>query len=392
MNKNLVFLLIVSLMTCCIEIDVSVPSFPDISDYFNISDGLTQMTIAVNFLGFCISSLIYGPLSDSYGRRKIMIIGNIIMLIGACGCVFASSIEQLLFSRFIQGFGASASAVVVFSIIADVYTGTESIKLLGTINCLITIFTSIAPIAGGIINESIGWRGSYTTIALVSIISWVLLYFNLPETKKDFEPFNIYKIIKNYKMLLTDQSFLYASVVPNLCYAAYMSFISYGSFLYMGTYNLSVMYYTLHQGIIVAMFSICSKYVGTISNWLGQKKCVILGIGFLLLGGINLVIVALFIKTSAYLTTFSMILFLIGGAISYPIIFSRAIEIFPEIRGTASSAIMGIRCFMCVIFVAFTSYIYNGTLLRLALVVLVSAIITVICTPKLLKLVGLSRC
>ena len=60
MIKNLPFLLVVSLLACCVEVDISVPSFPDISNYFNISDGLTQMTVAINFLGFCISSAIYG--------------------------------------------------------------------------------------------------------------------------------------------------------------------------------------------------------------------------------------------------------------------------------------------------------------------------------------------
>ena len=131
MTKNLPYIFVISLITCCIEVDISVPSFPDISDYFNISDGLTQMTIAVNFLGFCLSSVIYGPLSDSYGRRSVMLVGNAIMLIGAIFCVFANTIELLLLSRFIQGFGASTSAVVVFAMIADVYETDKAAKLIG---------------------------------------------------------------------------------------------------------------------------------------------------------------------------------------------------------------------------------------------------------------------
>jgi len=83
MTKNFTFLLVISLLTCSVEVDISVPSFPDISDYFNISDGLTQMTIALNFFGFCLASGFYGPLSDTFGRRKVMLIGNAIML----GCV-----------------------------------------------------------------------------------------------------------------------------------------------------------------------------------------------------------------------------------------------------------------------------------------------------------------
>jgi len=185
MTKNLPFLFVISLLTCCIEIDISVPSFPDISDYFHISDGLTQMTIAVNFFGFCLSSVAYGPLSDCYGRRNVMLIGNAIMLIGAVLCVVAHNIELLLIARFIQGFGASTSAVVVFAMIADVYETDKAAKLIGLMNSLITVFMSIAPIAGGFINNLVGFRGNYFVIALVSVISWIMLYFQLPETKKE---------------------------------------------------------------------------------------------------------------------------------------------------------------------------------------------------------------
>lgn len=208
MIKNLPFLLVVSLLACCIEVDISVPSFPDISDYFNISDGLTQMTIAINFLGFCISSAIYGPLSDAFGRRKIMLYGNAIMMIGAVGCTIASTIEFLLFSRLIQGIGASASAVVAFAMITDAYSSNKSAKLIDTMNSFITVFMSLAPIAGSFINEAIGWRGNYSIIAIISIISWVMLYLWLPETKQKFETFATKKIANDFKTLMHDRAFI----------------------------------------------------------------------------------------------------------------------------------------------------------------------------------------
>src|SRR5437868_14748147 len=110
-------LLILSLISCCIEVDISVPSFPDMAHYFQVSYVSIQLTIAVNFAGFCLASLFYGPLSDCYGRRKIMLIGNFLLLIGAAACVFATSLNILLLARFIQGLGASCSAVLVFTMI-----------------------------------------------------------------------------------------------------------------------------------------------------------------------------------------------------------------------------------------------------------------------------------
>lgn len=386
MTKTLPFLLVLSLLTCCVEIDISVPSFPDISDHFDISDGLTQMTIAVNFLGFCISSVICGPLSDSYGRRKVMIIGNGVMLIGAALCVIANNIETLLVARFIQGLGASTSAVVAFAMGSDSYKSAEATKIIGFMNSLITVFSSAAPIVGSFINQLAGFRGNYLTIALLSLISWMLLYFKLPETKKDKSTLNMKSIVKNFYMLITDKTFLYASIVPSITFSGYMSFIACAPFLYIETYNLSITYYAINQGIIIGVFSIFSMYSGRISSFLEKKNCVIYGTVLFFIAGIFGLFTGFVFPNSPFFTTCFMVIFAIGAAITYPIIFTKSLEIFPEIKGIASSAIMGSRALLVAGFVAFTSYIYDGTLLNVALGIVISSGIATYFTVKLVKL------
>jgi MFS transporter, DHA1 family, multidrug resistance protein len=388
MIKNLPFLLVVSLLTCCVEVDISVPSFPDISDYFGISDGLTQMTIAINFLGFCISSVVYGPLSDAFGRRKIMLIGNAIMMIGAVGCGISNSIELLLFSRLIQGLGASTSAVVAFAMISDSYSSEKSAKVIGTMNSLITIFMSLAPVVGGLINEAIGWRGNYSTIAALSVISWLMLYFWLPETKKNIEIFDTKKILSDFKTLIFDKSFIYASLTPSLTFAGWMSFVACGSFLYMETYHLPIMQYALHQGFVIFSFSIFSLYSGQINRLIGAHNCVIYGMILMIIGAISLVLVSLFFSDAPYLTTFSMIIYGIGAAIYYPIIFSRSLEIFPNISGTASSVIMAMRSLLCSAAIAISSYIYYGKLWSVAVMILVASLLVCLFTLKLMNLIS----
>ncbi len=387
MTKNLPLLLVISLITGCVEVDISVPSFPDISNYFKISDGLTQMTIALNFFGFCLSSVFYGPLSDSFGRRKVMIIGNAIMMLGACGCAFSDSIEFLLFARVIQGIGAGTSAVVAFAMVADVYNAEKSAKLIGMMNSMITVFMSAAPIAGSFINKSLGWRGNYTTIAIISVVSWIMLYCWLPETKNDVEKFELKKIKKDYTKLLFSKEFFYASITPSLLYGGWMSFIACGSFLYMETYNLPIMYYALHQGAIIGVFCITSLYCGQINSFFGMKNSVIYGTIFIMLGSISLLIVAIMFDNAPYITTLSMTIFGIGAAITYPVIFAKSMDLFPDIKGTASSAIMALRSLICSIFVAVSSYLYSGKLLTVAAMVLIAAVLTSLVTIKLLKLI-----
>src|SRR3990167_8835563 len=159
-HRFLPLLLLLSLLATCVEVDISVPGFPNIAQYFGVREGLIQLTIAYNFLGFCISALIYGPLSESYGRRRIMLFGNGLMVIGAVGCVYAPTIDILFFSRFIQGLGASTAVVLVFAMIADLYENQKAMRLIGFTNAFLSSSMAVAPVIGGFINEAIGWRGN----------------------------------------------------------------------------------------------------------------------------------------------------------------------------------------------------------------------------------------
>lgn len=379
-------LLILSLIACCIEVDISVPSFPGMGDYFNVDDGTIQMTIAYNFFGFCLGAALYGPLSDAYGRRPIMVWGNALLLFGAIGCVFAPSISFLLCTRLVQGLGAAASAVVVFAMIADAYpVKDKSAKLIGAMNSVFTTLMAAAPIAGGLINEAVGWRGNYGIVALICLISWTCLVFFLPETKCTFESFQLNKVRKSYQQLFTSILFISASLVPSLSYAAYLSFITQASFLYTETYELTLMAYVLHQSMIILVFSVVSLFSGSIIQKLGIRGCIIKGTSLSGIGATGMVLVSLLAPKSACLMTFFMSLVGLGGAISYPVIFAGSLEIFPNIKGTASSAIMSMRAFICFAFVTLTSHVYSGNPLCISLLVLAATIICLLFAIYLLR-------
>ena len=145
------------------------------------------------------------------------------------------------------------------------------------------------------------------------------------------------------------------------------------------------MSYALHQGFIIAVFSGVSLYTGRILQIIGEKNCVIFGVIFALAGSILMISVAFIFENAPYLTSISMIIYSIGAAISYPVIFVKSLQIFPDIKGTASSAIMSMRALLCAGFIAFSSYVYSGKLITVAAMLLTASVLIILFSIKLLK-------
>lgn len=368
-------ILILSLITCCIEMEISAPSFVDITKYFATNETLTSQIIALNLVGFCIASAIYGPLSDCYGRRKVMIIGNSLMMIGAIICAFSPSISILLFGRFIQGLGAATSAVVAFAMIADKYDQNTSTKLIAIMNAIFTSFMAIAPVIGGFLNGYFGFRGNFAFVAILSTISWLLLYFKLPETKIHFEPLDLQKIKSDYKKLLSSSLFLTCSFIPSALYGSYMVFVSMAPFIYMINFKTTIFAYSLHQGIIVFSYALTSIVTDKIINHLGRSKAIKASLVIMLCSSC-----AMIFASTHYFMTISMSMFCIGFAIIYPIIFTYSLEIFSEIKGTASSAIMCSRALICAFLVSIASYFYNNMTYTIGIIISLVNIIIILLT------------
>ncbi|WP_127463613.1 MFS transporter, partial [Wolbachia endosymbiont of Bemisia tabaci] len=202
-----------------------------------------------------------------------------------------------------------------------------------------------------------------------------LLIFLLPETKKDRDVFSLKKMMKDYRKLLSSSKFMVLSLQQSLFSAAYMSFITCGPFLYMETFGLSSTIYALHQGAIVGSFSLISLFSIKILKKFGAVWCVISGTSVGAIGSLLFVIFSVIMPHSFYLVTLSMIIFSIGCAICQPVVFNASINVFPEIKGTASSALSFIRAFVMAIFIGLTSYVYNGQVISAAILVFFAVVL-----------------
>lgn len=354
------------------EIDISLPSFPSIMNHFGASEAQVQSTLSLNFLAFCLSGLLYGPLSETWGRRGLMLFGATCFMIGAIGCVFSYSIYQLMFWRFIQGLGASSTVVMGFAMISDRYSGDTAASHIAKINAYVTIFMASAPILGSVIIEYFDWRANFSFIALIALISWLFLVLQLPETKVERQALKFNQIMKDYWRLTTNGRFLLYASMPNVLVTVYLTFVGSAAFYYINSCKLSYFQYAAHQGFIVIAFSLTSFYSGKIIEKIGNGKALNFGMACCMMSAVLFAFFAFVFPYHPLLITLSMGLFAVGCAFPMSVIFARSLEIMPDIKGASSSFIMSTRLLFSSAAVALTGVLFDGSMRPVALVVIVA--------------------
>lgn len=166
-----------------LAIDSMLPSFPAIADGFKLTDpNLVQYIISVFLAGTGIGALIYGPLSDRYGRRPILLTATVGAAIFSLACSISPSFETLLAMRFCHGLLAAAMGVLVISVIRDQFEGDAMARRMSTIFLIFMIVPIIAPTIGQLVLLFAGWRTIFDLMAFMAVAAAIWVYYRLPET------------------------------------------------------------------------------------------------------------------------------------------------------------------------------------------------------------------
>ena len=147
--------------------DMYLPTLPEMTEYFGTSPSMVQLGLTTSMIGLAIGQLIFGPLSDRYGRRRPLIAAMSLFLAATAGCIFASTISQFVAMRLVQGIAGSGGVVLSRSIASDKYSARELATVLGLIGAINGIATVAAPIAGGVAALLGGWKGIFWCLMII---------------------------------------------------------------------------------------------------------------------------------------------------------------------------------------------------------------------------------
>ena len=216
-------------MLGALSIDAYLPALLRIAQVFSVSPAAAQQTLTVYLVAFAFMTLFYGTLSDSFGRRPVLLLAMLLYVLSSVGAGLSRSLGMLIFFRFLQGATAGAGSVIGRAIVGDLFSGAEAQRVMSYISVVFGLAPAIAPILGGWLLASFGWRSIFGFIAVFAGLLLALcvraLRESLPPDKR--HPFRFRPVLLNYLHV--------GSCAPFLLQGLGIGFAFWGIIIYVGS-------------------------------------------------------------------------------------------------------------------------------------------------------------
>jgi Bcr/CflA subfamily drug resistance transporter len=317
--------------------DIYLPSFPFIQNDFATSKGLIQFSLSIYLLSFSLSQLVYGPLSDRYGRIKIVKIGLLLSLLGTLLCICAFDISSLLVGRFVQGFGLGAGAVIARAIMRDAYAGTELARFGSFVVMGRSILMASAPFFGGYIQHYMGWRSNFIFVFLYTLLALFSIHSLLKETNKNLNPLALRRetLLEHYLHLFKHPAFIGYALCSSLAFSGLAAYFVTSPYLFEKMIGLTEVEYGYLALVLAAAFGVGGYLNAHLLKYLGRAHILFGGNLLMLLSGIFMLAFSSFLNTYAILIP--MIFFSLGASVAIVNSWAGVLHPFEKIAGFAGA-------------------------------------------------------
>lgn len=261
-----------------ISTDLYLPAMPEMSRSLHANQGMLELTISGYLIGFSLGQLLWGPISDRYGRRMSVAIGLILFVIGAAGCALSGSALTMIVWRIVQAVGACAGVALSRAMVRDLYEGNRAAQMLSTLITVMAIAPLIGPTVGGQIVAFAGWRAIFWTMVVIGVVTLAAL-FTIPETlpaaRRNRE--SVGRALIRYSELLRHRRLLGYAGTGGFLYAGIFAYVAGTPFAYITYYHVPVRLYGLLFGLGTVGIMVASTLNHRLVPRLGYDRMLLVG-------------------------------------------------------------------------------------------------------------------
>lgn len=367
-------------MTGTVAVDLFIPAVPLISSDFKTGIGSIELSLASLFIGNGIGQIIYGSISDRFGRKPVILVSLLIYFITTIGAGLSTNIEILVIWRFFQGLMMASGRILANAVARDLFERDKLARFI-TIIMGVGIISSLfsAPL-GGFLSENFTWRTVFWCMSIyaAATFSIFLLFFNETNKNKDYLALNLYNLYQSFKIIINNKQFILNVTCGGFVLGGVVSFLNSSSGILLQYFAVKPTAYGLMYSLVMVGYGVSAFINQKLLALFGSKQVML--IGSILTAFSGLLMLSLNIIQFDHPTTIilPMFFYMIGFAFVWPVTVAACLQPFPEKAGAASSLQGFIQNTMSAAFSVLLALMYNGTPIPLCIALLIAGILTLI--------------
>lgn len=294
-----------------------------------------QMTISVYILGLAFGQLIYGPLSDRFGRRPVLMVGLVLYTAAGLAAALAPNVHALIAARLFQAVGGCAGLVLARAILRDTSAPKDATRRLALMNLMVTMGPGAAPILGGALALAAGWRSIFVLLTLLGLVNFLLTWLLLPETGRPMEG-GIRQLMKNYGLLLRSPAFWGYAVGGGCATTSFFAFVSAAPFIFINELHKPASDVGIYVAVLIMGFLVGSILASRLITYISIRRLLVLGNAASVVAAFTLLAIVVSGQLTVAAAVASMFLFTTGAGVASPAALSEALSVRQKVIGSAS--------------------------------------------------------
>ncbi len=313
-----------------------VPALPIAGQELGATAGQMQMTISFYVIGLAVGQLFYGPLSDSFGRRPLLMIGLALYAVFGLVAAFAPNINVLVAARLGTALGGCAGLALGRAIVRDSSQSDETVKKLALLNFMMMVGPGLSPMVGSVVSTTFGWRAVFLLLASVGLLTLVLTWKLLPETGRPSGKFTGKVLVRDYRTLLRSRQFIGFAVGGGCATTSMYAFIATAPFIFHTVMHRPLEEVGAYLGIMVLGMSLGSIATGRLVGRIKANHLMRTGNWMSSVSALAFLALVLAGNQSIFWILAVMFVFTCGAGLTSPNALTRAVSVNPQLTGSAA--------------------------------------------------------